>query len=78
MFDWLVEFFNKFGSGLMEIIPHSPFRQYIQMISVSEYIGYINWFIPVHQILIIFNTWLVAVGVYYAYMIVARWIKLLD
>lgn len=78
MFDWLVELFNKFGAGLMEIIPHSPFQQYIKLISVSEYIGYINWFIPVHAILIIINTWLVAIGVYYSYMIIARWIKLLD
>jgi len=78
MLDWLVELFNGFGSKLMDVLPHSPFSQFIKQISMNANIGYINWFIPIHTMLIMLNAWLGAIAIYYAYMIIARWIKLLD
>ena len=42
------------------------------------YLGYLNWVIPVSQMLTIGTAWLVAIGLYYLYSVIARWIKLIQ
>ena len=38
----------------------------------------VNWFVPVNSFVSILETWLVAVGIYYVYQIVLRWIKVIE
>lgn len=61
---------NGFLDLLMKAFPTSPFADTIEKFSKLPYLGYINWFVPVSE--------MVAIGVYYIYSIIARWVKLIE
>ena len=42
------------------------------------YLGYLNYFLPISQIIAIGEAWLVAIGLFYAYQIILRWIKAIE
>lgn len=59
------------------LFPPSPFK----LVSVSGFadlLGKINYFIPIYEFVAIGEAWLVAVGVYYAISLVARWVKAIE
>ena len=70
-------FFAVIKSGLASILPLSPFTPYIDMLQDLPALGWLNWFVPVREILVIFAAWLVAVGLFYGYSILLRWLKVL-
>lgn len=63
---------------LVGFFPLSPFKGFIDSLEQLPFLGYLNWFIPVGLLLKIASGWLTAIGLYYLYMVVARWIKLLG
>ena len=78
MLAWLNELFNSFVQALLSVLPHSPFTKYIDAIQASPYLGYVNWFFPINVFLVMTNAWLLAIGVFYAFRIIGKWIKLMD
>jgi hypothetical protein len=64
-------------NGLCLLFPASPFS----LIADSQFgdlLSKINYFVPIYEFVSICEAWLVAVGVYYAISIVARWIKAIE
>lgn len=65
-------------NGVLSLLPDSPFKS-IQLESIDTgLIKALNWIIPVNTIISIFGASLLAVGVYYLYQIVLRWIKAIE
>lgn len=64
-------------SLIIGILPHSPFH-YLENSSVSEWLGYLNWIIPIDYIITFLEAWLVAIGMFYIYQSFARWVKLIQ
>ena len=54
-----------------------PF-DFLEMFSNLPGIGWLNWFFPVGECLVVFSAWLVAYGVYLIYSVVMRWVKLIG
>lgn len=69
---------DKLGSGLMEVLPTSPFRDFLDEFANLPFLGYLNWFVPVRSILVVLSAWLGAVALFYAYSIVMRWLKVIG
>lgn len=63
---------------LVYMLPTSPFRRIIDLMGEIPYIDQIGWFLPIDEIILLLLYWTGAIAVYYAYMIVLRWIKALD
>lgn len=63
---------------LISFLPTSPFRKAMDLIGEIPYIEVINWFIPISDIILILMWWGTAIGVYYAYMVILRWIKAIE
>lgn len=63
---------------LVEFLPRSPFRRAINLISQIPYMEYIAWFLPLQEVILILMWWGSAITLYYAYMIILRWIKAID
>ncbi|SNS03080.1 hypothetical protein SAMN05446037_100316 [Anaerovirgula multivorans] len=61
-------------SLVVSILPDSPFSA---ISSMGIDLSVINWIVPVGQILAILQAWLVAIAIYYGYMVVMRWIKII-
>lgn len=60
-------------TSILSILPMSPFR--FEDTFDSALLGWINLILPVGRILSLFVSYLFAVGVYYAYRIILRWLK---
>ena len=65
-------------NGLMEVLPTSPFADFIDQFSGLPWLGVLNWFFPVGQCLIVMAAWLGAITLFYLYSVVMRWVKLIG
>ncbi|MCL2051209.1 MAG: hypothetical protein FWG91_05730 [Lachnospiraceae bacterium] len=62
----------------LNVLPISPFTEHIDALAELPYLGYLNWFVPVGALVAIGTSWLVAIGIYYAIMIILRWVKAIS
>lgn len=76
--DFFTTIFNAFAELLKEVLPTSPFREFLDQFAEIEYLGYLNWFVPVGDIIIVMELWLSAVSAYYLYSVVMRWVKVIG
>lgn len=60
---------------ILDLLPDSPFLGIVSTIQNLPYLGYLNWFFPVGDILQILVVWLGAVGTFYVLMFILRWVK---
>lgn len=70
--------FETFAQKLLEVLPLSPFQQFIDQFRSLPYLGWLNWFFPVGTCLTVMAAWLVAVGLFYLYSILMRWLKIIG
>lgn len=70
--------FNGLLQNVVQLLPLSPFADFIDEFSDLPFLGYLNWFIPVRGILTVMAAWLGAVTLFYLYSVVARWVKLIG
>lgn len=82
--DIFITFFNlvikEFGlliDILMSLLPPSPFK-FILDSSVSEFLPYVNWILPIPEALAIGQTWLTAITSFYLIQIALRWVKAIE
>ena len=78
MIDFMSSLLDKFLEWVLALLPTSPFTEFINACSDIPYLGWLNWFIPVGQMIAIGEAWLVAIGLFYMYSIVRRWIRAID
>lgn len=69
---------DRFLDSLLSLFPMSPFTEFINTLGELPFLGYVSWFVPVGKMLAVGAAWLAAVGIYYLYSVVARWIKLIS
>jgi hypothetical protein len=84
MADWLIGFANSLISDLgavlgaiVVVLPKSPFT-YMAMTPIEPYLGTLNYFIPISFMVSSGETWLTAIGIYYAVQGILRWVKADD
>lgn len=86
MFAFLVKFINLLIKALgvvlnlvFAILPDSPFQKYIVGNStIKQYVGQINYFLPIAEILLILEAWCGAIAIFYVVQIILRWIKAIE
>ncbi len=78
--DLFLELMSKFKDAIISLLPLSPFAGFISEFKAlnPEWLGWLNWFIPVKEILVVTATWLGAVALFYVYSVIMRWIKLIG
>lgn len=76
--DSLSSLWAAFSDVLMNVLPLSPFRQYIDYLAQFPYLSWINWFIPMSSIISITATWLTAISIHYTYLFILRWLKIVS
>lgn len=52
-------------SLVLTLLPFSPFVGFEYLIEQIPYLSFVNWFVPIQEMLAITETWLVVVTVYY-------------
>lgn len=76
--EFFVDVFNKFAHTLLSLLPLSPFQKYLDMFADLPFLGILNWFIPVGTFIKIGLAWLSAIGLFYLYSILMRWLKIIG
>lgn len=75
----LTEFVN---SDAGKWLPVSPFLRFLAgwdgLSVIRQYMGYINWFIPIGTLIDIMVVWLAAIAIFYAVMAILRWFKVVG
>ncbi|MFI3116043.1 MAG: hypothetical protein R3Y12_07885 [Clostridia bacterium] len=76
----VVDFLYNILFFVIDLLPDSPFSTLSLVISdeIKVYLGYMNYFIPVNFFIAVLEIWLSAVVVYYIYILILRWIKLIN
>lgn len=80
----MAEFFNqlmeKVKDTLITVLPASPFSTFFANFETinHEWLGWLNWIVPVNEILDVVAVWLIAIALFYIYSIAMRWIKMIG
>lgn len=74
----LSDVFGGLADGVIRLLPRSPFRAWLDAAHSIPGLGVLNYFIPVAEMVSILQLWLVAIGLFYLYSVIARWVKLLG
>lgn len=74
----LVNDVQGWSSGILELLPKSPFKSFINSMNNIPYMDYINYFLPIDICLPILVAWGTAIGIFYLYSILLRWIKAIE
>lgn len=78
VFNTIKNFIIKTLNVFLALLPDCPFEGYISATTDNEMLQYVNWFIPVQDFIVIGEAWLVAIGVFYLYQVILRWLKAID
>ena len=54
-------------TGMVSMLPASPFAEMLDSIEEIPYLGYLNWLIPFDRFVPLMGGWLVCMGTYYLY-----------
>lgn len=65
------------ANAVAALFPPSPFV-IIKHTGFEDLIAKINYFLPIYEFVSVLEAWLVAVAVWYAISVVARWIKAIE
>ena len=69
---------QAYGHTLTNILPRSPFADFIAQAQEMPYLGWLNWVLPVADMLRVFGAWLGCVAIFYMVQIVLRWLKVIQ
>ena len=75
--NYIIKSLGSLLSVIFGILPSSPF-QILNNSVIADYLPYINYFVPISEVIVILQVWVTAIGVYYIYKLVLRWIKAIE
>ena len=73
--DGVNEVANKVFDVILFLLPNSPFSNIDLPPIFIDFLGYLNYYVPIDEILITMTAWLGCIMIYYTYQLVLRWIK---
>lgn len=65
-------------SAVLTLLPSSPFVGFNYLISQIPYLNYLNWFIPIPEIIVVMETWLSIVTVFYTLLFIMNYVGILK
>lgn len=75
MIDGVNNVANEVFNAILFLLPTSPFSNIDLPPIFIDYLGYLNYYVPIDEILITMTAWLSCIMIYYAYQLVLRWAK---
>lgn len=66
--------------GALSILPDSPFQFLLSYGNspVGQWLGWLNWFVPIYVFVPILAAWCSCILVYYVIQIILRWAKAIQ
>jgi hypothetical protein len=78
MLDTILGWLKSILGAVLFFLPDDPFMPFIEVMAGHELLGFLNWFIPIGTMVSIGGAWLIAIGVFYVYQAILRWVKVVG
>lgn len=82
IWNFMVKSVAELLNNILSLLPRSPFADFIQNFSFDSslrlYLGWLNWFFPIRNIITIFSLWISAYALFLLYSIILRWVKVIG
>lgn len=75
--DWIGDKLNYIMSFICLVLPDSPF-ELLDNSPIGEYLGYINYFVPLEFMVDVLSAWTGCILIYYGYQMIMRWAKAIE
>lgn len=76
--NWLSDSFSTIIDNILNLLPKSPIVFLTSNPTITKYMSYVNWFIPIYLWISILESWLTAVVTYYIVQVILRWAKVVE
>lgn len=73
--DGINDVFNEIFQIVIMLLPTSPFQNISINPIFTDFLGYMNYYIPMKSLLVIMGEWLACIVIYYTYQLILRHIK---
>lgn len=74
----VLTFIKNVVGWLLQLLPTSPYKAFIEQCDSQQYLRYLNWFIPISSFIAIGEALLTCIAVYYLYQLIARKVSLIQ
>lgn len=74
LIDGINDVANKVFEAILVLLPTSPFtniKQYLPS-GFRDFLGYLNYYVPISTLLVIASAWITCIATYYAYQLILR------
>lgn len=76
VFNNVIKQFGVLLTVIHDALPKSPFK--IQIDWIQKYLGWLNYLLPISEMVIILEAWCSCILIYYVYQIILRWVKAIE
>jgi hypothetical protein len=63
---------------VLAFLPKSPFTSFTDQMAALPVLGYLNYFVPIDQMISIGEAWIAAIVTFYIYSAILRFVKMID
>lgn len=74
----IIDWIGELGTLVIMLLPNSPFGAIEMPVELMRILGYVNWVLPINEIINITSLWLVAIGTFYIYQAILRITKAIE
>lgn len=69
---------NNLAVAVLDFLPDSPFRAFIDGLGEIPMLGYLNYFIPISDFVALLAAWTAAIAVFYILSAVLRTVNMIN
>lgn len=66
------------GALVLSLLPMSPFSAFELYFNDIPFLNILNWFVPISDFLVIIESWLIVVAIYYGIMWILNYVGVLK
>lgn len=63
---------------VVTLLPASPFVGFTYLVNALPYLSFLNWFVPIPEMIVIMESWLAVVAVYYTILFALNYVGILK
>lgn len=78
MLETIIGIFQQLWYAIVNFLPGSPLKAFINALGRVPYLAELNWFFPVSECITVLEVWLVAVSLFYTYSIIMRFVRVIG
>ena len=76
VFQGVIDVLGSLLNLILLVFPKSPFVVLSEYTLKSELLQYLNYLLPIAEMVVITEAWLAAITIFYIWSVIAKWVKL--